>query len=167
MLGSTISEYRQTDLTYLIATDNQNQADRLKELIAEKSNIPFEPVIEVVNLKGGFIAHDAQFALLTDHQIFSRHHRRVRKKKYQEGVAISDYTNLTPGDFVVHTDHGIARYLKLETLNLDDRNRDCLLLKYDNEDKLYVPIEEFNRVSKYAGKDADPCLNTSWWSWVG
>ncbi len=158
LLGTTISDYRQTNMTYMIATDNQNQADRLKELIAEKSNIPFEPVIEVADLKGGFISHDAQFALLTDHQIFSRHHRRVRKKKYKEGVAISDYTNLTPGDFVVHTDHGIARYLKLETLNLDNRNRDCLLLKYDNDDKLYVPIEEFNRVSKYAGKDADPVL---------
>ncbi len=158
LLGDTLREYNQTNLTYMIATDNQGQADRLKELISEKSNIAFDPIIDVADLKGGFIAHEARFALLTDHQIFSRHHRRVRKKKYKEGVAISDYTNLTPGDFVVHTDHGIAKYIKLETLTLDKRNRDCLLLIYGDNDKLYVPIEEFNRVSKYAGKDADPTL---------
>ena len=158
LLGDTLREYTQSQFTYLIATDNQGQAERLKELIEEKSNISFEPQIEVVDLKGGFISHDAHFALLTDHQIFSRHHRRVRRKKFKEGVAISDYTNLTPGDFVVHTDHGIAKYIKLETLNLDNRNRDCLLLAYDAGDKLYVPIEEFNRVSKYSGKDADPIL---------
>jgi len=61
--------------------------------------------------------------VLTDHEIFSRYHRRVRKKKFREGVAISDYSSLTRGDFVVHTEHGIAKYLGLETIVVDERHR--------------------------------------------
>ncbi|KAA3630724.1 MAG: transcription-repair coupling factor [Calditrichaeota bacterium] len=158
LLGETLNQYRQLGIDYCIITENSGQADRLKELIEEKSNFKFDANIEVANLKGGFVSQQNGFALLTDHEIFSRHHRRVRRKKFKEGVAISDYTNLTRGDFVVHTDHGIAKYIGLETLTVDNRNRDCLLLKYADEDKLFVPIEEFNRVSKYSGKDSDPVL---------
>ena len=158
LVGDAIKQYQQINFPYCIVTDNIGQAERLAELIIEKSKLAQSPEIEVADLKGGFINNSANFALLTDHQIFSRHHRRVRRKKFKEGVAISDYTNLVRGDFVVHTDHGIARYIGLETLTVDERNRDCLLLKYADDDKLFVPIEEFNRVSKYAGKESDPVL---------
>ena len=158
LLGETLREFDATHLDYLIATDTEGQVERLAELISEKSDITFEPPIATANLKGGFVCRGGGLALLTDHEIFGRHHRRVRRKKFKEGVAISDYSNLVRGDYVVHTDHGIARYLGLQTIQVDQRNRDCLLLEYTEGDKLYVPIEEFNRVSKYSGKDSAPNL---------
>ncbi|MDX9859085.1 MAG: transcription-repair coupling factor [candidate division Zixibacteria bacterium] len=158
LLGETIREYESAGITYFIATDSEGQAARLDELIAEKAKLDTRPPIEVADLKGGFVCPSDGYAILTDHQIFSRYHRRVRRKKFKEGVAIADYSSLNHGDYVVHTDHGIARYIKLETLTVDGRNRDCLLLQYAEQDKLYVPIEEFNRVSKYAGKDSAPAL---------
>ncbi len=160
LLGDTLKEYVAESITYFIATDTTGQANRMDELIAEKSNLAFTPPIEIADLKSGFVCKSAGVAILTDHEIFSRYHRRVRKKKYKEGVAISDYSNLTKGDYVVHTDYGVARFLGLETLHVDNRNRDCLLLQYANKDKLFVPIEEFNRVSKYSGKDSAPTLTT-------
>ena len=158
LLGQTLTDFQTQGVSYFIATDTAGQAERLGELIAERAEIEINPPIEVANLKGGFVCHPARTALLTDHEIFGRHHRRVRRKKFKEGVAISDYANLNSGDFVVHTDHGVARYLGLKTIQVDKRNRDCLLLVYAENDKLYVPIEEFNRVSKYSGKDSEPTL---------
>ncbi|MEW6051502.1 MAG: transcription-repair coupling factor [Candidatus Zixiibacteriota bacterium] len=158
LLGKTCAEYDQLSLTYFLATDNEGQASRLSELIAEKVPSEHRPVIEVANLRGGFECRDAGVAILTDHELFSRYHRRIRKKRFREGVAITDYSSLNQGDFVVHTDFGIARYLGLTTLHVDGRHRDCLLLQYDGTDRLYVPIEEFNRVSKYSGKDSAPSL---------
>lgn len=158
LLGETIREYESAGMVYFIATDSTGQAARLDELIAEKAKLDTRPPIEVADLKGGFVCPDEGIAVLTDHQIFSRYHRRIRRKKFKEGVAIADYSSLNHGDYVVHTDHGIARYIKLETLTVDGRNRDCLLLQYAEKDKLYVPIEEFNRVSKYSGKDSAPAL---------
>ena len=158
LLEKTIHDFDAQGIRYLIATATDSQNSRLSDLITERMLLEGAPPLEVVNLKGGFVCPDGGFGLLTDHEIFGRYHRRVRRKKFKEGVAIQDYSNLSVGDFVVHTDHGVARYLGLETLRVDHRNRDCLALQYAEKDKLYVPIEEFNRVSKYSGKDSAPQL---------
>jgi len=158
LLIQTTSEYDAAGINYFIATDTKGQAARLDELIGERVSLENTPLIETADLKGGFVCRQGQFAILTDHEIFSRYHRRVRKKRFKEGVAISDYSNLAKGDYVVHTAYGIARYLGLETITVDNRSRDCLLLQYAENDRLYVPIEEFNQVSKYSGKDTAPAL---------
>jgi transcription-repair coupling factor (superfamily II helicase) len=158
VLAKTTRQYDAAGMTYFIANDNVAQAQRLAELIVEKTELTDPPPVEVANLKGGFVCEPAGIAIFTDHEIFGRHHRRIRKKRFKEGVAISDYSSLDLNDYVVHTDHGIARYLGLKTLVVDDKNRDCLQLAYADNDRLYVPIEEFNRVSKYSGKDAAPQL---------
>jgi transcription-repair coupling factor (superfamily II helicase) len=158
LLGKTIREYVASGTEYIIATDNEGQAARLDELIQQKANLADVPHVEVITIRGGFVCPDARIAVLTDHEIFSRMHRRIRKKKFKEGVAISDYSALNRGDYVVHTDYGIAKYLGLQTIKVDGRNRDCLLLQYAGSDKLYVPIEEFNRVSKYSGSESAPTL---------
>jgi transcription-repair coupling factor (superfamily II helicase) len=158
LLIQTTSEYDVAGIDYFIATDTEGQAARLDELIGERVGVENTPVIETADLKGGFVCRQGRFAILTDHEIFSRYHRRVRKKRFKEGVAISDYSNLAKGDHVVHTAYGIARYLGLKTITVDNRSRDCLLLQYAENDRLYVPIEEFNQVSKYSGKDSAPAL---------
>jgi transcription-repair coupling factor (superfamily II helicase) len=158
LLGNALREYDALNVVYTIATDTPGQAERLAELLSEKADFDKPPHIETADLKGGFVCPAAGVAVLTDHEIFSRYHRRVRRKKFREGVTISDYSNLNRGDYVVHTDYGVARYLGLETLLVDKRNRDCLLLQYAEDDRLFVPIEEFNRVSKYSGKESSPTL---------
>ncbi len=158
MLIKETNDYVSSDIEYLIATDTESQATRLRELLAEREELTHPLPIEVADLKSGFVCRAGGFAVLTDHEIFSRHHRRIRRKRFKEGVAISDYSNLTKGDYVVHTNYGIARYLGLETITVDGCNRDCLLLQYAENDRLYVPLEEFNQVSKYSGKDTAPAL---------
>lgn len=158
-LIETLNEFKAADFKYLIATDTIGQKARLEELIREKSESEIIPSVESADLSGGFVCPSGKLAVLTDHEIFHRHYRRIRKKKFQEGIAIVDYSSLNQGDFVVHTEYGIARYAGLKTLTIDNQPRDCLLLLYAENDKLYVPIEEFNRVAKYAGKDAPPNLS--------
>ena len=111
---------------------------------------------------GGFVCHEAGIAVLTDHEIFGRHHRRVRRKKFKEGVAISDYTALEVGDYVVHTEFGIAKYLGFADADgRQPQSRLSAARSMPSTDRLYVPIEEFNRVSKYSGKDGAPQLTAS------
>ncbi|UCC45662.1 MAG: transcription-repair coupling factor [Candidatus Zixiibacteriota bacterium] len=158
LLADTAREFTTAGIEYFIATDNQIQGERLQELVSEKTDYERLLPVEVANLKGGFVCDRGGFAVLTDHEIFGRYHRRVRKKKFKEGVAIADYSALDRGDYVVHTDYGIARFLGLETIVVDGKHRDCLTLEYAERGRLYVPIEEFNRVSKYSGKDTSPGL---------
>lgn len=158
LLTEQIQTFEQTGVEFIIAVENEGQAERFHALISEKIGEDLTVPVRVANLRGGFVCQQANCAVLTDHEIFSRYHRRVRRKKFKEGVAIADYTALNRGDFVVHTDYGIAKYLGLETLDVDQKKRDCLTLEYAEKDRLFVPIEEFNRVSKYSGKDTDPQL---------
>jgi len=166
LLIDTVRNFQISGMNFIIAADNPGQATRLNELLLEKAENRVTFPIEVALLKGGFVSKTNKLAILTDHQIFGRYFRRTRKKKFKEGVAIQSYTALSVGDYVVHTDFGIARYQGLKTIEVDGQKRDCLFLVYAGDDKLYVPIEEFNRVSKYAGKDAAPVLSplggTSW-----
>ncbi len=160
LLSTTLTTYYKEGISFFIAADNPGQVSRLQDLLTDKLESPVVLPIEVARLKGGFVSRENRLAILTDHQIFNRHYRRRRRKKFKEGVAIQDYTSLTQGDYVVHTDFGIARYNGLKTIEVDGRKRDCLYLSYAGSDKLYVPIEEFNRVSKYSGKDSAPKLST-------
>lgn len=156
-LSEKTAEYRVNGYQTVITCDNKGQAERLAEILAERNiDVP----VEVFHIHAGFISDEIKTALLTDHQIFSRRFRRIKRRRYKEGVALTSYSNLNPGDIVVHADYGLARFARLETITVDDRTRDCLLLVYKDGDKLYVPIEEFNRVSKYAGKDAAPSLTS-------
>ncbi len=159
ILGSLLTDFASSGVEYFIATDSESQAQRLRHLLSERKEIGVSPAVEVSDIRAGFLCARAGVAILTDRQIFGRYQRRVRRKKYKEGVAIGDYASLNRNDYVVHTEHGIARYLGLETIEVDRRKRDCLLLEYAEKDRLFVPIEEFNRVSKYAGKDTAPTLS--------
>ncbi len=159
LLSNIMNSFHNEHIRFFIATDNPGQAQRLGELLSEKIPQAGPIPIEVALLKGGFVSRENRMALLTDHQIFGKYFRRTRRKKFKEGVALQNYTSLVSGDYVVHEDFGIARYVGLKTITIDGRERDCLYLVYAEGGKLYVPIEEFNRVSKYAGKDSAPKLS--------
>ncbi|MCK4385450.1 MAG: hypothetical protein KAW52_04220, partial [candidate division Zixibacteria bacterium] len=163
LLRSAIRNHKTQRGKIYIFCDNLGQKDRLSELLdhdAEGVNL------EVGLLNSGFSFPEIDLACLTDHQIFSRYFRRIRKRRFNEGVALSSYSALSLGDFVVHIDFGIGKYGGLESLLVDRRKRECLKLLYQGGDKLYVPIEEFNRVHKFVGKEGAPTLSklggTSW-----
>lgn len=152
---------------------------RLKDMVSEGFNVTilcetathkknFEDLIDTTEipvtfdigrLNEGFALLDNLKWYLVDHRIFVRHRPRRTYRRFREGIAISNYASLNPGDFVVHVDFGIGKFGGLETLVVDGRKRDCLAIGYAGEDKLYVPIEEFHRVQKYAGKDGEPRLS--------
>jgi transcription-repair coupling factor (superfamily II helicase) len=162
-LKQRIEEYRKESRRVYIICENATQKERLAELLDELS---LEVHFEIAILHKGFSFTLADLVVLTEHQIFSRYFRRRRKKRFKEGLALSSYTSLSIGDFVVHVDFGIGRYMGPETLLVDNKKRECLEIHYQDEDKLYVPIEEFNRVQKFVGKEGGPALSklggTAW-----
>ncbi len=155
-LKKALKEKKRKGNKIYIFCENSGQRERLEELLEQEA----EGVEFLIgNLSSGFILPELDSVVLSEHQLFQRYFRRRRKRKFKEGLPLSAYTSLTSGDFVVHTDFGIGRYSGLETLLIDGRRRDCLLLLYKDGDKLYVPVEEFNRIQKYVGKDGEPSLS--------
>ncbi|MGH2570282.1 MAG: transcription-repair coupling factor, partial [bacterium] len=79
---------------------------------------------------------------------------RYRAFRHGGGAPLHDYSALKKGDYVVHVDHGVGRYAGIHLLRTESAESECLLLKYQDDASVYVPIEQINLVQKYIGGDA-------------
>jgi transcription-repair coupling factor (superfamily II helicase) len=84
--------------------------------------------------------------------------RRRRKRKSNENL-LGEVAALTAGDLVVHVDHGIGRFIGLETITAAGAPHDCLELHYAGGDKLYLPVENIELLTRYGGEDAEAQLD--------
>ncbi|MDF4536072.1 CarD family transcriptional regulator, partial [Vibrio parahaemolyticus] len=104
----------------------------------------------------GFIYGDNQVALICESDLLGDRVIQRRRKKDRKNVTNSDavirnLAELKPGHPVVHIDHGIGRYLGLQTLEAGGMVSEYVMLEYQNEAKLYVPVSSLNLISRYSG----------------
>ena len=112
------------------------------------------------SLSGGWVLqqNDSEVHhLLTDSEIFgwSRPQPRRRPPISSEAPEMV-FADLNPGDFVVHVDHGIGQFIGLHKPTIDGNQREYLAIQYKNNDVLYVPIHQADRISRYIGPDSSP-----------
>lgn len=100
---------------------------------------------------------DLQCALLTDREIFSL--RKAGKQRSVQKLALDFLTSLSPGDYVVHMEHGIGRFVGTTQKVVDDTIREYLELHYAEGDKLFVPVDQADKLSKYVHEEGqEPVL---------
>jgi len=113
----------------------------------------------VAPLHGGFVLPQARLALITETELYETSPRRSRARHRERAsnveAMIRDLAELRIGDPVVHVEHGIGRYLGLESMDLGDGPAEFLHLQYANEAKLYVPVAQLHLISRYSGADPD------------
>ena len=101
-------------------------------------------------LKKGFEYPRCKFIILSDREIFSVKPAR-RRKKDENTNRLKSYTDINPGDYVVHQSHGIGQYMGLHKMNVSGITKDYLKIQYRGTDVLYVPVEQMNYLYKYIG----------------
>ena len=136
--------------TTLAAFDlKPEQFDSFRGFLASEARLG----LAVLPVEDGFCI-PGELALITESQLFGGRSRpraeRERAERDPEAI-IRDLTDLAPGAPVVHQDHGVGRYLGLETLTIDEREAEFLMLEYADGDKLYVPVSSLHLVSRYTG----------------
>ncbi len=105
-------------------------------------------------LQNGFIAPQLHLAVIPDHRLF--HRRRApegeggNRIKRRRGV-LRSFADLRTGDIVVHEDHGIARFAGFDTKTVADVTRDYLYLEYAGSDRVFVPVDQLAKISRYVG----------------
>ena len=105
-----------------------------------------------------------RLCFFTDHQLFDRFHKyNLKSDKARSGkvaLSLKELNQFTPGDYVVHTDHGIGRFSGLVRIPNGDTTQEVLKLVFQNEDVVFVSIHSLHKVSKYKGKEGEaPRLN--------
>lgn len=106
-------------------------------------------------LEAGFELVNQNFIVYTDAEIRlqTRKKKAAYKGRVRDGVRVKDYNELQLGDFVVHLQHGIGRYVGVETIDMLGVKRDVLTLEYKRGDRVYVPIDKIDLVQKYVGSE--------------
>lgn len=114
--------------------------------------------IMIAPLEDGLILHHPELMLIAESQLFGKRimQRRRRKETSQDIDAIvKDLTELTIGSPIVHIDHGVGRYLGLQTLQLGEQTAEFLHIEYADSAKLYVPVASLHLISRYTGTEAE------------
>ena len=138
-----------------------NETARLKEEGGTAK--PGEAVILPITLSGGFVIQGTEAipgtAVVSDADIWGEGYRRSKSRKHS-GERISTFTDLKVGDYVVHEDHGVGIYQGITRIQSEGSWHDYLLIHYGGNDKLYVPVEQLERVQRYIGNPSQtPKLN--------
>jgi transcription-repair coupling factor (superfamily II helicase) len=125
---------------------------------AEACKLPPDVVgMVVLGIEHGFETDD--LVVVGEQDVLGDRIIRPRRKSRRAANFIAEATSLSVGDLVVHVDHGIGRYEGLMTLEVSGAPHDCLLVVYDGGDKLYVPVENIEVLSRYGSEDTGVALD--------
>ncbi|MDN7243818.1 transcription-repair coupling factor [Planococcus sp. N028] len=113
------------------------------------------------DLANGFEVPLQRFAVLTDSELFAKQaKKKTRPQKLTNAERIKSYSEIKPGDYIVHVHHGIGRYVGIETLEIGGVHKDYLHIVYKADDKLFVPVDQIDLIQKYvASEEKEPKLH--------
>ncbi len=116
--------------------------------------------LQIGTLSDGFTFPNARLTVLTEKNIFGGQVRRQRVKVVDNADRIRSFNDIHPGDYVVHVENGIGKYLGVETLEFNGVHSDFLHIQYGGADKLFLPVEQVHYLQKYiSGDGAVPKLS--------
>jgi len=113
--------------------------------------------VAVLGLERGFVTDD--LAVISEQDILGERLSRPGKRKVTAENFIADVSTLSEGDMVVHVEHGIAQFAGLVTLDVGGASHDCLKLIYSGDDKLFLPVENIDVITRYGSEDAGAQLD--------
>lgn len=106
------------------------------------------------NLNNGFELPLQKYAIITEQDLFNKKTKKsARRQKLSNAERIKSYSELKVGDFVVHVNHGIGKYLGIETLSINGVHKDYIHIRYQASDKLYVPVDQIDLIQKYVASE--------------
>ncbi|WP_281992145.1 transcription-repair coupling factor [Sulfitobacter geojensis] len=151
----------------LIASYSEGARERLTGLIEDEGLAEAIPIpsanrlgkrglhLAVWALEHGFEApwEDGTLTVISEQDVLGDRLIRAPKRKKRAANFLTETQSLTPGDLVVHVDHGIGRYLGMEVITAAGAAHECLLLEYAENSKLYLPVENIELLSKYGHEE--------------
>ena len=157
-INSVLNTYNKKNILILCMSDRykvNKLIDYLENpdiVFTDENNILNDKInIIIKKMNQGFI-YD-KYAIITENDIYGSKSEIKYKNKFRLGTKIRNLNKLDVGDYVVHEAHGIGKYCGLKTLTKNGFKKDYLMVSYKDDDKLYIPVEKIDFISKYSAKD--------------
>ena len=165
-LAADCEQWRRQGLCVLLLSGGVARGKRLAQALDELASpatfleeghnlVLGETLVLPVTLSHGFVWPGAGMVVVADTDIYGAGYRKAKSRR-NAGEKIAAFTDLKVGDYVVHEDHGVGIYQGTVRLQSEGTYRDYLLIQYQGSDKLYVPVEQLERVQRYIGNPNQP-----------
>ena len=172
LLVGQIHIWQAADFDIVIAARSASQVDRMSALLEHRglaverhtrphlihAGSPPKLSLTLGRLARGVILPLERRVFVTEEEIFTHRAHVGKKQKRSTGQTLLDLRSLGPGDFVVHEEHGIGRYMGLERRQIDGVPVDLIVIEYDGG-RLYVPVYRLNQIQKHSAADAQTKLD--------
>ncbi|WP_099832556.1 transcription-repair coupling factor [Streptococcus suis] len=164
LLKDELTRYAKSNNTVVIQASSDVSLHTLQKTLQEYDiHLPVHAADKLVEgqqqviigqLASGFHLMDEKLVLITEKEIFNKKiKRKVRRTNISNAERIKDYSELAVGDYVVHHVHGIGQYLGIETIEISGIHRDYVTVQYQNSDRISIPVEQIDLLSKYLASD--------------
>ncbi|MZQ83444.1 transcription-repair coupling factor [Paenibacillus sp. 5J-6] len=153
LLKAEMERWKKNGANVILLANGEERAERVRRVLNDyQIDVP-----EIVdgNLQTGFELPSIHLVVITEGEIFTQKQRKARKveKKLENAERIKSYQELKIGDYVVHVNHGIGKYVGIGTLEVGGIHKDYLHIMYAGGDKLSVPIDQIDLIQKYVGSE--------------
>jgi len=154
-------DYIKNKKTVIICVKDQYKINKVLDtiendhIIVTNENEIFNNKINIIkkNITSGFIYNDS--IVVSERELFNnKNSNYMYKSNFKYGSKVRDINKLNIGDYIVHNIHGIGRYLGIKTLMKNGLKKDYITIEYKGGDKLYIPVEKIDLISKYSANDS-------------
>lgn len=170
-LKSYLGQLESAKKPLLLACYSTGSRERLRHLLAEhklhpvladdwktaRNTRPPKPALVLLPIEHGFELDN--ITVLTEQDVLGERVMRTTRKRKKSEAFIDEASSLTPGELVVHEEHGIGRFEGLFTVEVQGAAHDCLKLVYAGEDKLFIPVENIDVISRFGADGEDTLLD--------
>lgn len=165
VLKSELERWKKGNYSVIFLGSSEDRAKKLQNVLEdyEIEAIPIKNDTELLqgkvqiiqgDLNDGFELPLQKLAVITEEELFKKKLKKSkRRQKMSNAERIKNYSELQIGDHVVHVNHGIGKYLGIETLEINGIHKDYIHIRYQGDDKLYVPVDQIDQVQKYVGSE--------------
>jgi len=160
MLETELKRYIKSGFDVTIVCANKERVTNLSDFI-ERCGLKGKIKTEIGTLTAGIELPREKICYIWDGDIFTtKYNSSKKRKKLTNAQVIKNFSDMQKGDYVVHENHGIGKFLGIKQLVVQDVKKDYLEIKYGGEDVLYVPVEQMDMIQKYVGADSEsPKIN--------
>ena len=155
VLADQIKTFQKKKYAVKLVSVNQRDSEKLRGIIEDYgvNNIDYS----VGHLTTGFISNDIRAAIITENDIsVKKKSSTIRKNDSVSSVFIKKFSELKPGDYIVHKEFGVGIFRGMKRMKIGDTENDFIQCEYHGGDKIYVPVEKLKLVQRYIGDNNKP-----------
>lgn len=170
LLKSEVERWQKQGYTILLLISNEKRISAINNTLVDfgikatltTSDKVIEDQTQIMNasLGLGFEMPDEKVAIITEKELFNKQPKRRRHQTLANAERLKSYNELKPGDYVVHVNHGIGKFIGMQTMEVDGKHQDYITIEYRDDGRLFIPVSQLDMVQKYVSAEGkSPRIN--------